>query len=75
MADIPETEKMTGIKYNPMTTKPIININGPSMEVPPGALQLNTQLPQNGPFPLSYFGGEAPVDNKLMSFLKNNNNI
>ncbi len=59
-----------------MTTKPIINLNGSSIDAPPGSLLLNTQLPQNGPYPISYFGSvETNVDNKLMSFLRKNNNI
>ena len=71
---------MDGIKYDPTTTKPIININAQSNETPPGSNLYNAgalKIPQNGPFPISYFAAreDPQIDKKLMSFLKNSNNI
>jgi hypothetical protein len=76
LSPVPETEKISGIKYNSLTTKPITNINAEVVPTPPGSLNTESlKMPTNGPFPISFFShDEAPMDKKLISFLKNNNN-
>jgi hypothetical protein len=56
---------------NPINNK---NVNIPGSMVYSSKIE-NLDIPPNGPFPISYFSKNGDqLDNKLISFLKNNPN-
>jgi len=73
------SEVAADTKYSPESIKSITNSNSEANKSLPsgGSKDIETaKYPKNGPYPYSYFSNsDGALDSKLLSFIKNPNNL